>query len=73
MGKHHYEGGSLFGRHEAAGKDAVSVAELLERAIQEGRRVRYDWGEQDPRGLVQDEEDTAPLERPDIQIWFDEE
>jgi hypothetical protein len=74
MGKHRWEEGPTeSGRHAADRIDAVPVAELLEQAIHEGHPIRYDWGSQDPAGLVEDTENTAPIYRPDLPFWFEQE
>jgi hypothetical protein len=68
MGKHRSEQDDLtYGRHAAGKARGISVAELLERAIHDGRPLWLDWPGYEPNDLVHD---AGIQRRPDTPIWL---
>jgi hypothetical protein len=55
VNRHHLDDDHTpYGRHALGMPDGVPVVDLLERAVQEGRPLHIDWGDQDPTGVVDD-------------------
>lgn len=53
MNRHHQDDEhTSYGRHALGVPNGVRVATILEQAVQEGRPLWLDWGDQGDRGLV---------------------